>query len=363
MKKLFLQMLLVMIVLGSFTVVPASAQEVKSLSIDQNSNGNPEIVFMDYDGDGYYESFALDRDDNGTVDLWGEDTNRDGIIDSFDTDQARGDMNELGNSLSGFRELRDVVKSTYGISNLPDTSVSVKDGELVSSEPKQPTITPTTTTIKSQPGGTTPRVTVVQPSIGFISVSSAPSGAGVSINGQHTGVTPLTISDVPPGTYEITLIKDGYEEYSGTTTVTAGGTGRVFATLAPSSAGGDITDIALAAIGVGIVLLVVKTIIGKMIGGVKSAGRAVPGTGASGMQRPPPLKIPQRPPAPGMSSSLQQGAITCIKCGTPYPAGAKFCTKCGAKLETVPKPKFCPRCGDPVAENEKFCDKCGTRLI
>lgn len=361
-KKLVLQMLLVMIVLGSFTGISARAEDVKSLSIDKNVNGNPEIVFMDYDGDGYYESFALDRDDDGIVDLLGEDRDKDGTIESFDMDQARGDMNELGNSLSRFRELRDVVKSTYGISNLPDTSVSVKDGQLVSSNPKQPTITPTTTTIKSQPGGTTPRVTVVQPSLGVITVNSAPSGAGVSINGQHTGVTPLTISDVPPGTYEITLIKDGYEEYSGTTTVTAGGTGRTFATLQPASVGGDIVDIVLAAVGVGIVLLIVKTIIGKVIGGVKAAGRTVSGTSASGMPRPPPPRIPQRTPAPEMRLSFQPGAITCINCGSPNLTGAKFCAKCGAKLEAVSKPKFCPRCGDPVADNEKFCDKCGTKL-
>lgn len=361
-KKLILQMLLVMIVLGSFTGISAHAGEVKSLSIDKNANGNPEIVFMDYDGDGYYESFALDRDDDGIVDLLGEDRNKDGTIESFDMDQAEGDMNELSNSLSRFRELREVVKSTYGISNLPDTSVSIKDGQLVSSKPKQPTITPTTTTVKSQPGGTTPRVTVVQPSLGVISISSAPSGAGVSINGQYIGVTPLTLPDVPPGTYSVTLIKDGYEGYSGTTTVTAGGTGRIFATLQPVSVGGDIADIALAAGGVIIVLLIVKAIISKVIGGVKAAGGAVSSTGASGMPRPPPPGIPQRQPASGMRPSFQPGAITCIKCGSPNLTGAKFCAKCGAKLEAVPKPKFCPRCGDPVAGNEKFCDKCGTKL-
>ncbi len=342
-------MVLVMIVLGTFMVVPAFAQEVKSLPVDQNRNGNPEIVFMDYDGDGYYESFALDRDDDGIVDLWGEDANKDGIIDSFDMDQAQGDMNDLDNSLSMYGELRDIVKSTYGISNLPDTSVSIKDGQPVSST-KQPAITAT-----PQAGVTASRGTT--PSSGVISISSAPSGAGISINGQYIGVTPMTISDVPPGTYSVILNKYGYEEYSATATVEAGETGRVLATLSPVSEGGDIIDIALAGVGVVIVLLILKTMIKKLSGGAKPAGRVASSTG-TGIPRPPPP--PQRPPAPGIRSSL--APITCINCGSPNLTGAKFCAKCGAKLEIVSKPKFCPGCGDPVAENEKFCDKCGVKL-
>lgn len=347
MLKKILQMLMVMIVLGTFTGI--SAGEVKPLLLDQNGNDNPEIIFVDYDGDGYYESFALDRDDNGIVDLWGEDTNKDGIIDSFDMDQAQGDMSDLDNSLTGFREMRAAVINTYGISNLPDISVSIKNGQPVPSGQNQPT-----STTNSRAGITTSRETNGQPSSGTLSINSAPSGASVSINGQYIGATPLTIPGAPAGTYSVILVKDGYEDYSATATVTAGGTGRIFATLQPASVGGDITDIALATVGVVIVLLIVKTIISKVIGGVKAAGR---GASGSGMPGPPPPRIPQAPSAP----PLQPGAIPCGNCGFPNLKGAKFCAKCGAKLG-VPKPKFCPGCGDPVAENEKFCDKCGMKM-
>ncbi len=47
----------------------------------------------------------------------------------------------------------------------------------------------------------------------------------------------------------------------------------------------------------------------------------------------------------------------CPACGSPVPAGQKFCGECGAKME-----KKCPNCGTAWDPSQKFCGECGTKL-
>ena len=49
---------------------------------------------------------------------------------------------------------------------------------------------------------------------------------------------------------------------------------------------------------------------------------------------------------------------TCPECGNAVPAGAKFCSNCGAKM---PEKKFCSNCGAQLAPTAKFCPECGTK--
>ena len=52
----------------------------------------------------------------------------------------------------------------------------------------------------------------------------------------------------------------------------------------------------------------------------------------------------------------------CPKCGLSNKDSAKFCTKCGSKLNNLkekPKKKFCTKCGAELVEGKKFCKKCG----
>ena len=50
------------------------------------------------------------------------------------------------------------------------------------------------------------------------------------------------------------------------------------------------------------------------------------------------------------------GAV-CPQCGAQIFANARFCSACGAKLQTV-----CPGCGAPVKPGSKFCSECGQAL-
>ena len=50
---------------------------------------------------------------------------------------------------------------------------------------------------------------------------------------------------------------------------------------------------------------------------------------------------------------------SCPLCGKPVPDDAKFCPKCGAKLEGS---RFCPECGKEIPPDSKFCPGCGKKL-
>ena len=49
---------------------------------------------------------------------------------------------------------------------------------------------------------------------------------------------------------------------------------------------------------------------------------------------------------------------TCAKCGFTNPAGAKFCSKCGAPIT-----KKCPYCGAENDDGAKYCNSCGKNII
>jgi len=73
---------------------------------------------------------------------------------------------------------------------------------------------------------------------------------------------------------------------------------------------------------------------------------------------------------PGAQQPMQQAApaapaaaaamVACPKCGQPNPAGAKFCSNCGTKMQA--EPKKCPKCNFEVAPGAKFCPNCGNKL-
>jgi hypothetical protein len=75
---------------------------------------------------------------------------------------------------------------------------------------------------------------------GSIYATSTPSGAAIYLNGNYRGVTPLTISDVSPGTYTIEADKTGYQPYPTTITVTSGQQTNVLFPLTPIAQYGSI---------------------------------------------------------------------------------------------------------------------------
>jgi PKD repeat protein len=62
----------------------------------------------------------------------------------------------------------------------------------------------------------------ISPTTGAMVIGSTPGSAGVFLEGKVMGATPLTISDIHPGTYSLKLVMAGYPDYSTIVTVTAG---------------------------------------------------------------------------------------------------------------------------------------------
>ena len=61
------------------------------------------------------------------------------------------------------------------------------------------------------------------------------------------------------------------------------------------------------------------------------------------------------------SGTSQAPTIACAKCGTHNPAGAKFCSNCGATQQAASVE--CPSCHAQIQAGSKFCASCGISLV
>jgi len=65
---------------------------------------------------------------------------------------------------------------------------------------------------------------ILQPvvSTGTLSVSSSPSGAAVYVDGSYRGVTSTTVGNLVPGSHSVLLVLAGYQDWTGTASISAG---------------------------------------------------------------------------------------------------------------------------------------------
>jgi hypothetical protein len=75
---------------------------------------------------------------------------------------------------------------------------------------------------------------------GTLSVTSSPSGAKVYVDGSYYGRTPQTISGMNPGSHGIQVSLDGYQSWSGTSTVRAGEVTNTYAKLTAQPSYGSV---------------------------------------------------------------------------------------------------------------------------
>ncbi len=72
---------------------------------------------------------------------------------------------------------------------------------------------------------------IVQQPSGSMEITSAPSGATVMVNDIQRGTTPLTLPDLPAGTYRVTFSREGYSVFTTPVNVEAGRISEVTATV------------------------------------------------------------------------------------------------------------------------------------
>ena len=65
-------------------------------------------------------------------------------------------------------------------------------------------------------------------------------------------------------------------------------------------------------------------------------------------------------PKCGAKVEKEEPVNNCPNCGEVLKDGAKFCAKCGCKIEKECK---CPKCGTLIKEGAKFCPVCGTKIV
>jgi hypothetical protein len=99
----------------------------------------------------------------------------------------------------------------------PSRSVEVRLSTAAAAAPPRPS----TPASRGQPAVST----------GALAVESRPVGARVTVNGKPSGNTPLTITDLPPGEYRVTISLPGYRNVATTVRVVAGERARAAARL------------------------------------------------------------------------------------------------------------------------------------
>ena len=114
----------------------------------------------------------------------------------------------------------------------------------------QITIVPTT-------AGTTAAETVapmVAAAAGALQVTTTPAGASIFVDGAERGISPATISDLPPGSHTLLLKLGGYQDLSAPVTITTGQTQTYMGTLLPATTAQPALPTATRSPGFGMIL-------------------------------------------------------------------------------------------------------------
>ena len=81
-----------------------------------------------------------------------------------------------------------------------------------------------------------PSISVATPVVpGSLDLRSVPDNVSVTVNGNYKGKTPVVVSDLDPGTYQVAFSKFDYEQFSTPAKVESGSNTEVTATLVPKT--------------------------------------------------------------------------------------------------------------------------------
>lgn len=119
----------------------------------------------------------------------------------------------------------------------PSRTVDVRLSASVTTAPAAPEAGPGSTAREAPPGTPRPRpstpASLGKPAAttGVLAIESRPAGATVLLNGKPSGTTPVTITDLAPGDYRVTMTLNGFQDFATTVRVVAGERARAAARL------------------------------------------------------------------------------------------------------------------------------------
>ena len=90
-------------------------------------------------------------------------------------------------------------------------------------------------------------IAALQEMAGSIEIKSGPSNATIILNGKKTGLTPETIGGLSPGTHQVEVVMDGFENWSDNIVVSAGKESTVTAMLKSATGSISVTSTPLEA--------------------------------------------------------------------------------------------------------------------
>jgi hypothetical protein len=129
--------------------------------------------------------------------------------------------------------------STTTATTKPTTTATTTVTTTVTTTATTPTPTATTTTTSPTPTSTTIPFTSPTPTstatTGALTITSNPSGAKAYVNGIYQGLTPVTLQNIAPGSYEVLLSLEGYSDWQSTIEVNAGQPTTVSAIFTPAT--------------------------------------------------------------------------------------------------------------------------------
>ena len=216
----------------------------------------------------------------------------------------------------------------------------------------------------------------------------AQAGAEVYVDNERKGIIGrsgvLIMSDVPPGRHVLRVAAQGLLDDDRVIEVRSGGEQIIQATLRPSLGSQPGSGIGVEP---SMPSIVACTKCGaRFASGVKFCGHCNNNTfqpvasPASGGIKPNPVTWSPQPatPVPGTYTNptpyppvqpMQPTAngTRCLKCGTVYANGVRFCGRCGIPLPMAtavapPQPLRCGGCGTLHPPGTKFCGRCGKAI-
>ena len=152
-----------------------------------------------------------------------------GILTGFAGGYITGQRNGIAASSSPMAPIEDAAGPPPAAADVPAESYT----EMPVAELPAPAAMPAATVEVATPPA--PRGSTTRPAslggAGQLFVLSRPAGAQVLLDEQPVGTTPLSLSDVPAGTYRVRLDLPGHQRWVTAVTVTGGESARVAASL------------------------------------------------------------------------------------------------------------------------------------